>query len=325
MDSSLKSSYASEKHVEEMKEDVEQASEDYPLEFVRKTIRQVDFRMLPFLGLLYSVALIDRANLGIARVAGMNEDLGMDLGNRYSVASCLYFVPYILLQLPSGFSSIFAYALTLLAPRGGLDGWQWIFAIEGIITVVLGVLTFLFIPDFPDKNTFLTEEQTKMVLDRVEKDRGDSLPDKMTWAKIILHFSDWTTWAFALMFMCATMPAYAVGFFITIILSSMGYGVRDSLLLSAPPGVFAAACCFGFAYISDRTRKRALLISIQTLVTTIGLFLTAYAKNNGVRYFGHLSDDNQAANNVVSHSKRSVSTAAIVAFGGIGGIFATTV
>lgn len=35
----------------------------------------MDWRILPLLGLLYSIALIDRTNLGIARIAGMNEDL----------------------------------------------------------------------------------------------------------------------------------------------------------------------------------------------------------------------------------------------------------
>lgn len=38
-----------------------------------------------------------------------------------------------------------------------------------------------------------------------------------------------------LMFLASTMPAYAVGFFITPILRSMGYSVSESLLLSAPP------------------------------------------------------------------------------------------
>jgi len=243
---------------------------------------------------------------------------------------------YLFSILLGGFSAIFAYALTLIAPRGGLNGWQWIFIIEGIITIVLGIFTYIFVADFPDKNRFLTEEQTKLVLDRVEKDRGDSLPDKMTWQKLRLHLSDWTMWAFALMFLCATTPAYAIGFFITIILASMGFNVRDSLLLSAPPNVFAAMCTFGFAYISDRTQKRALLIAIQTVVTIIGLVVTAYAKNHGARYFGLFLAYGGAsacvpgilsynANNVVSHTKRSVSTAIIVSFGGVGGIFATTV
>lgn len=37
--------------------------------------RQVDWRMLPLLGLLYALALIDRTNLGIARIAGLEKDL----------------------------------------------------------------------------------------------------------------------------------------------------------------------------------------------------------------------------------------------------------
>ncbi|KAG6842146.1 hypothetical protein C0991_001639 [Blastosporella zonata] len=104
MDSSSKSSDISEKRIEDVRQDIEQASlddDDYPPELVKKTLRQIDLRMLPLLGLLYSIALIDRTNLGIARVAGMQVDLRLDLGDRYSIASCLYFVPYIILQLPS--------------------------------------------------------------------------------------------------------------------------------------------------------------------------------------------------------------------------------
>jgi len=37
--------------------------------------RRIDFRMLPLLGLLYAIALIDRTNLSIARTAGMDHDL----------------------------------------------------------------------------------------------------------------------------------------------------------------------------------------------------------------------------------------------------------
>jgi len=38
----------------------------------------IDWRMLPLLGLLYAIALIDRANLGIARTAGMEVQLVID-------------------------------------------------------------------------------------------------------------------------------------------------------------------------------------------------------------------------------------------------------
>jgi len=414
MASSVKSKHTSEDS--RKLEDVEKVDGGHSA-FEKKTIRLVDWRMLPLLGMLYAVALIDRTNLGIARTAGMGQDLKLQIGNRYSIVSCLYFVPYIILQLPSniflrfigartwlafcvtswgavqlamgfvptwgflalcrvllgvfeagffpalvfiittwykrhevqkrlaafylislvlgGFSSIFAYGLTFLMGKGGLAGWAWIFIIEGAITVALGAITFLFVPDFPDRNKFLTPEQTQLVLARVEADRGDSIPDTMSLSKVLQHLGDWTIWAYALMFMCSTMPAYAIGYFITIILFGMGWGLKDALLLSAPPYVFAAVSTFFFAWISDKMKKRAPFIAVQAVITLVGLLITGYAKQNGARYFGlFLADAGSAgcipgvlaysANNVVSHSKRAVSTALIVAFGGIGGIFATT-
>lgn len=48
-----------------------------------------------------------------------------------------------------------------------------------------------------------------------------------------------------------------------------------------------AICCFFCAWVSDKTKKRAGLIAVQTVVTTVGLILVAYAKQNGVRYFGN--------------------------------------
>ncbi|KAG6877354.1 hypothetical protein C0993_008252 [Termitomyces sp. T159_Od127] len=412
---SPKSSKVFAEHVEDVEKDVIQ---EYPPELEKNTVRLVDLRILPLLGLIFAVAVVDRINTGVARIAGMEKDLRLDVGNRYSIVACIYFIPYILLQLPSnivlrklgartwisicvmswgaaqlgmgfvpswgylvlcrvllgvfeagllpaivfiistwykrhevqkrmasfylssifigGFSPIFGYALTLLAPRRGLNGWQWIFIIEGAITILVGVVCYMFFPEFPDNNRFLSPEQTKLILDRVEQDRGDAMPDQMTWKKLRLHLSDWTTWAFGLMLMSATVPTYAIGFFVPIILSSMGYHVRDSLLLSAPPSLISVFFAFGFAYISDRTQRRALLLAIQTILTIIGLVVTAYATNHGARYFGLCLTNigasasvpgilSYSANNVVSHTKRSVSTAVIVTFGGIAGVFATTV
>jgi len=243
---------------------------------------------------------------------------------------------YLFSILLGGFSALLAYGLAQLSGTGGYLGWSWIFIIEGILTIMLGLLTWLFVPDFPHKSKFITEEQRKMILDRVEADRGDSVPDEMTTAKLLHHLSDPILWLFALMFMCSTMPAYAIGFFITTLLRIMGFGVLESLLLTCPPYVCAALSCFIFARLSDRTRQRALWLAVQTLITLVGLFITTYAKNHGARYFGLFMINSGASgcipgvlayssNNVTSHTKRSVSTAVVIAAGGVGGIFATTV
>ncbi|KAF5380507.1 hypothetical protein D9615_004684 [Tricholomella constricta] len=392
------------------------------LVFASKTMRKIDLRLLPLLGILYALALIDRTNLGIARIAGMERDLELSIGSRYSIVSAIYFAPYIIFQLPSnlflrqlgvrnwlafcvvawgivqlamgfvpnwgllafcrvllgffeagffpamvfiittwytrhevqkrlaafyvvsvfigGFSAIFAYLLSLLGGKQGIAGWAWIFIIEGAITVFFGIIAWFYIPDFPDQNTFLSEEQTAFVLDRVERDRGDSIPDELTKKKLVEHLLDWKLWAFsllaALMYMCATMPAYAIGFFVTIILRGMGWSVTNSLLLSAPPYVFATASILFFAWISDKYRHRALFIAIQAVMTLIGLFMTGFSSSSGWRYVGiFLTNAGSggcipgilaySSNNVTSHTRRAVSTAMIISFGGIGGIFATTI
>lgn len=67
--------------------------------------------------------------------------------------------------------------------------------IEGAITVVFGIIAWFLLPGFPDQNTFLTQEETALILQRVEQDRGDSLPDVLTKEKVIRYLLDWKIWA----------------------------------------------------------------------------------------------------------------------------------
>lgn len=104
-------------------------------------------------------------------------------------------------------------------------------------------------------------------------------------------WSDWKIWVYgALMYMCAAVPAYVAGFFVTLILSGMGWNLQMSLLLSASPYISAAVSILIFAWLSDRYHMRALFLAIQTLMTIIGLVLTAHINLPGWRYTGG-SDD----------------------------------
>ncbi|KAJ3857615.1 major facilitator superfamily domain-containing protein, partial [Lentinula lateritia] len=384
----------------------------------------IDLRVLPLLGILYSLALIDRSNLGVARIAGMGKDLELSIGSRYSIVSCVYFIPYILLELPSnmllrtfgtrnllsfcviawgavqlamafvpnwqylalcrvllgafeagffpalvfiittwyrrhevqkrlagfylisllagGFSAILAYSFSKLAGKAGLAGWSWIFVIEGAVTILLGCVAWAFLPGFPDNNTFLNSEETRFILQRIEEDRGDSLPDTVTLWKAFEYLSDWKIWIYGLMFLCATIPAYAIGFFITVILSGMGWDLEFALLLvqsSNPIAEFSMLTLLPECpplRLSDHFRSRAIFLAAQTILTLVGFTITGFVERPGWRYFGLFLGNAGSAgcvpgilayssNNIVSHSKRAVTTAIIISFGGLGGIIATTI
>ncbi|KAF8178648.1 major facilitator superfamily domain-containing protein [Mycena galopus ATCC 62051] len=379
--------------------------------------QRMDWRLLPILGTLYALALIDRINISVARIVGLDEDLGLSIGSRFSIVVGVYFVPYTLFQLPSnlllrkvgprkllsfcvviwgttqlvmgfvsnwqllaflrallgaleagffpsmvyiistwytrhqvqtrlaifyvvaivfaGFGAIFAYALSLLSGKLGLAGWAWIFIIEGAISVAFGILGWFFLPGFPDCNEFLSPEETAIVLNWVENDRGDSLPDLLTWKKFVDAF-DWRVWAYALMFLCATTSTYSVGFFVTLILRGLGWSVSDSLLLSAPPFVFAGISMVIFSRLSDYYRQRALFIAIQCAITIVGWCLTGFAPAGLWRYGGlFLSNAGSSgsaigilaysSNNIVSHSKRAIVSSVIISAGGVGGLLASNI
>ena len=134
--------------------------------------------------------------------------------------------------------------------------------------------------------------------------------------------------------MNCTVPPYALAYFLPIILRGMGYSVAKSQLLSAPPFITAVAVAFGIAYMSDRTRLRAPWIALSCILVIVGLLITAYAPTHTAQYFGIFVATAGAqsnipamltyqANNIRTHSKRSVGTALQVGFGAVGGITAS--
>ncbi|KAF2161135.1 hypothetical protein M409DRAFT_37608 [Zasmidium cellare ATCC 36951] len=66
----------------------------------KKVTSKVDRRLVPVMALLYLLSHIDRANVGNAKLEGMDKDLGLK-GNQYNIISTLFFVPYIIFEIPS--------------------------------------------------------------------------------------------------------------------------------------------------------------------------------------------------------------------------------
>ncbi|KAL1860727.1 hypothetical protein Daus18300_009070 [Diaporthe australafricana] len=66
----------------------------------RKAIRKVDLRLIPMLVLLYLMAYLDKTNIGNAKIEGLLDSLGMT-GAQYNVALSIFFIPFVLAEVPS--------------------------------------------------------------------------------------------------------------------------------------------------------------------------------------------------------------------------------
>jgi len=218
---------------------------------------------------------------------------------------------------------------------GHMSGWRWIFILEGLITVLLSIAGYWLIVDFPEKNKFLTPEETSILRARIERDRADYEYDPITFAKCLKYTLDLKLWAYGVLFMCSTMPAYAYAYFFPVILKGIGFSTRDSQLLIAPAGAVACIYALLASKLADRLNKRGPFIAFQAGLALIGLLMTAYSKNNNVRYlggfFGYAGAHSNIptvlsyqSNNIRGQSKRAFGSAICVGMGGIGGILAST-
>lgn len=68
----------------------------------KRLIRKIDWTLIPFLALLYLLSFLDRTNIGNARLAGLEESLGMDpKGLDYNIALSVFFPWYVAAEVPS--------------------------------------------------------------------------------------------------------------------------------------------------------------------------------------------------------------------------------
>lgn len=72
----------------------------FPAVDERKLVRKIDFRLVPVLCILYLLAFLDRVNISNASLYGLKTDLKLT-GDEYNTALVVFFVPYILFEIPS--------------------------------------------------------------------------------------------------------------------------------------------------------------------------------------------------------------------------------
>ena len=70
------------------------------LEAEKKLVRKCDLHVLPIITLLFLFNFVDRINIGNAKIQGLEKDLHME-GHDYNIALFMFFIPYILFEIPS--------------------------------------------------------------------------------------------------------------------------------------------------------------------------------------------------------------------------------
>ncbi|KAF7197269.1 putative transporter [Pseudocercospora fuligena] len=254
---------------------------------------------------------------------------------------------YLVGNSVGGFGGMLAYGLQQMDGLGGHAGWSWIFIMEGVLTIVIAILGYILLIDFPEDAhktklypggpRFLEDDEVKIMVDRIDRDRRDAHISKFEIWTYLAQGKDWKIWCFAANFRFSGLVTYSISYFLPIILrQSLGFSVVQSQCLTAPCYAFSFLLGFLESYISDKFRIRGHIIVFNCVLEIIGIALLGYASQPYVRYFGAFlitggSNSNvpasmtYQANNIVGQWKRAFASATIVAAGGVGGVIASLV
>lgn len=71
--------------------------------------------------------------------------------------------------LAGAFGGVIAYGVGHLNRRHGLQGFRWLFIIEGLITVLFSLPLLFFLPDYPSRAKWLTEDEKKICEQRLQE------------------------------------------------------------------------------------------------------------------------------------------------------------
>jgi sugar phosphate permease len=320
-------------------------------------MRKVTYRLIPFLFLLYVVNILDRVNVGFARLH-MLDDLGMS-EEVYALGAGLFYVGYFLFEVPSNLvlSRVGArrwiariliswgviscamtlvrgawsfYALRLLlgcaeagffpgiilylsywfplrrrthmvarfmvaiavanvigAPissaildgldqLAGLAGWKWVFLVEGLPSIALGVAVFAYLVDRPRDARFLTERESGWLEGELEADRTRIATTGRH--DLGAAFSDIRVWWLSAIHFFLVFASYGLNYWLPQVVKSSGdYTNQQAILLSAVPYAVAGVAMLLAGWNSDRLAERRWHIVVLMLIATSGFLIAVSA------------------------------------------------
>jgi len=168
--------------------------------------------------------------------------------------------------------------MTAMNGTAGLRGWQWLFLIEAIPSVALGVLAIFLLPNSIAKARWLNAAEKAGLQAAIDEDIRSAPHQEHRLSAALKSSRVWLLGTIDMSFMMAT---YAIAFWLPTLLRDAGATSTYQIgWLTAIPHALAIVVMLLNGYSSDRTRERRWHLVIPLLIGAAGMFLSIFVTNN---------------------------------------------
>lgn len=241
--------------------------------------------------------------------------------------------------LAGSFGGLLAAGIAQMKGVGGKPGWAWIFILEGLATVVVGIVSYWMVHDFPAEATFLSPDDRARVLRRLASDKQSSAKvETFKWKYFWQSVKDWKTTMYAIIYMGADGSLYAFALFLPTIIKGLNpqYSATTANLLSVPPYAVAAVATIFVGWLADRTQQRGLCNIGMSLFGIVGFAMLLGSGKPHVQYAGVFlgalgiypcipNTVSWTSNNVEGVYKRGVTIGFVIGWGNLNGVVSSNI
>uniref|UniRef100_A0A060T5B6 ARAD1C04268p n=1 Tax=Blastobotrys adeninivorans TaxID=409370 RepID=A0A060T5B6_BLAAD len=187
--------------------------------------------------------------------------------------------------LASAFSGALAYGIT--SHKLAIASWRVLFIVEGLPTILVGIIGFFVLPNDANSCRFLNEDEKKIAAARTVRQTGrvDRGGRSINFKEILQTILDVKCLVPCLIFFSINVGFSSLPVFMPAIIEGMGFESVRANGLSAPPYVVTTVVVVLMSFLSDRIMQRGYLICAISIVGAVGYLLLAVCKSTGVRYF----------------------------------------
>ncbi|KAG2744501.1 MFS general substrate transporter [Suillus brevipes Sb2] len=203
-----------------------------------------------------------------------------EIALRITLVSCGSF-------LSSAFGSLFASAILHgMQDKLGQAAWRWLFYIEGGVTILVAICAMFVLPDFPHNTRWITPEERALAISRLAQDsygNSDEFEKQTTLQGLRDALSDRKVWWFSIAAMFQIAGQSFFTYFPTLC-ATLGYDTTVTLLLCAPPWVFACIVAFALTWYSDMKQKRYKYFVVSNTLGALAFIISILTMNKTARY-----------------------------------------
>ncbi|KAI0064886.1 allantoate permease [Artomyces pyxidatus] len=215
--------------------------------------------------------LVTRALLGFVQ-GGFIPDLILYMSYFYTKNELPYRLSlfWISLNACSIVASFLAFGI--LHMRGVLDkaGWRWLFLIEGLITLAIGIATFFRMPPSPTQTKtwfrpkgWFTEREETIIVSRVLRDdptKGDMHNRQgLTFKRLLTAVMDYDLWPLYILGLMFGIPPGPPNTYLTLSLRQLGFSTFKTNLLVIPSTAIGIVTMFWITWVSERVNDRSIV------------------------------------------------------------------